>query len=88
MPGYKSNSDDSITVTLSKNPHHNATRGALNRWRYRKFGSTTGGVMANVSAKDILELAEEMFDVAAVPQATRDKYYSEFNKKYHTSFKP
>jgi hypothetical protein len=80
-PGYKSRSGGSTTIALTP-AHHSATKAVYRDWLQRNYGKPVG-VRVDWKAmgpREILELSEEMFDAANVPQSARDTYYSELTR--------
>lgn len=79
IPGYVSRAPDAPTIALSKEAHA-ATQKVFREWSTAMFGRPIGAKIdwTSVSAKDVHELTEKMFDAAKVPQATRLAYYEAF----------
>lgn len=57
---------------------HNATRSVFGKWKYERFGFSGEIDWNKVSAKEIEELAEKMFEAAGVPVKSRIQYYEAF----------
>ncbi|WBW99794.1 hypothetical protein [Oceanirhabdus sp. W0125-5] len=79
IPGYKLYASKSTAIALTK-PQHNATRSVYGKWKVKNFGFRGKVDWKNVSPREIQQLAEDMFDAANVPQASRREYYKEFHK--------
>jgi RHS repeat-associated protein len=71
--------DDAPAILMSTEAH-NATRAVYNRWR-AAVTERMGGVFdwGKVTEAEMLNLSEQMFDAAKVPEAARKEYWSQWN---------
>ncbi|QYR19150.1 hypothetical protein KZ483_14355 [Paenibacillus sp. sptzw28] len=81
ISGYKSRKSDNPTIALTQQ-QHDATNQVYREWLYENTGKPVGGAVdwTKVSAREIIDLSERMFDAANVPVDARLEYYSEFIK--------
>ncbi|WP_299432244.1 RHS repeat-associated core domain-containing protein [uncultured Aquimarina sp.] len=78
IPGYVSRQYSGTTIRLSKVLHTKAHQ-AERAWMKATFGKVRGN-WKNMSAKQMQELSEVMFDAAQVPLGSRRQFYKEFHK--------
>jgi hypothetical protein len=81
IPGYESRASDNPTIALTS-VDHAATKAVYRAWLFERTGRAVGGVVdwQQVSAREIYDLSERMFDAANVPQEARETYYQAFNR--------
>jgi hypothetical protein len=81
VPGYVRRAANSTSIRLSV-PHHEATFPVYNTWVKGKIGSGFGRSKSvewtTITAHEILELSERLFDAADVPASARQEYYRRF----------
>ena len=78
VPGYKTGSAPTIALTT---PDHNLTRALYPKLVSTLPKTSTGAVnWKAVSARQAMQLSEELFDAARVPRSVRDDYYRAFNQ--------
>ncbi|WP_281980054.1 RHS repeat-associated core domain-containing protein [Tenacibaculum mesophilum] len=83
IPGYVSRQSSQPTIQLTKDLHDAAHR-AERQWMKDNFGKVRGN-WKNISAKQMQELSETMFDAAKVPKSVRREFYKEFHKYIYTN---
>ncbi len=78
IPGYNSRNAPAIVLTEQQ---HNLTRAEFNKWRLERTGSITGPIdWANMSPREVQQIADRMFNAANVPSEARSAYYRAFNQ--------
>ena len=82
IPGYVSRAYDQPTVQLSKSLH-DAAHATERAWMKKTFGKVRGN-WKNMTARQMQDLSEKMFDAADVPKIARRSYYKSFNKYVYT----
>ena len=82
IPGYVSRRSNQPTIQLTKSLHEAAHR-AERAWMKKTFGKVRGNWKA-MTARQMLELSEIMFDAAKVPKHKRREFYRKFNRYIYT----
>ncbi|WP_317206049.1 RHS repeat-associated core domain-containing protein [Tenacibaculum maritimum] len=82
IPGYVSRRSAQPTIQLTKDLH-NAAHRAERSWMKETFGKVRGN-WKNMSARQMQELSEVMFDAANVPKSARREFYKKFNEYIYT----
>ena len=82
IPGYVSRRSNQPTIQLTKSLHEAAHR-AERAWMKKTFGKVRGNWKA-MTARQMLELSEVMFDAAKVPKHKRREFYRKFNRYIYT----
>lgn len=79
IENYVSRGARTPTVELTK-AQHDATKRVYRDWLFEKTGKRVGGKIdwTKITAKEIKDLAERMFDAAGVSQEVRQAYYRAF----------
>ena len=82
IPGYVSRHSNQPTIQLTKSLHEAAHR-VERAWMKKTFGKVRGNWKA-MTARQMLELSEIMFDVAKVPKHKHREFYRKFNRYIYT----
>ncbi|APU09457.1 hypothetical protein KLA_17007 [Cellulophaga geojensis KL-A] len=82
IPGYVSRRSAQPTIQLTKDLHDAAHR-AERKWMKDTFGKVRGN-WKNMTARQMQELSEVMFDAANVPKSARKEFYKKYNKYIYT----
>jgi RHS repeat-associated protein len=84
IPGYRSRAPDSPTIRLTVE-HHRLTVAEYRQWLTEQTGKPVGGHVdwKGVSAQQILDLSERLFNAADVPHAAREEYYRNATKYFY-----
>jgi len=78
IPGYLSRQYDQPTIQLTKELHEAAHK-AERQWMKDTFGKVRGN-WNKMTARQMQELSEVMFDAAKVPHDKRMEFYKQFNR--------
>ena len=81
IPGYVSRGPGTPTMALTKEQHL-ATKAVYRDWLYLRTGKRVGGKVdwTAVTAREMQDLTNAMFDAAHVPEAARRAYFSSFHQ--------
>ncbi len=79
ITGYVSREDTGPAIALT-DAQHEATKAVYRQWLFDLTGKYIGGSVdwTTISARDMQELSESMFDAAGVPDEARQAYYEAF----------